>query len=337
LERCAAGAVPNIIWSYWDDLGAQPVTVKLARASWGVFAPQHRIYFLDQYTWREHADVRTTESHCKTHTAFADWLRLRLLATHGGIWLDAAVLLTAPIESLVNASAEVSGVDIHDGGGMNFEVSFIAAIPNSSILNRWLQKYQQVCDMDDKDYDAWLVELKSVGIEALNGQYAECDWKYKSRAHAFLEWWVHAGSTVANLFIRYTQSYVHPCGQHFWMHYLKANTALNAVLQISGHDPRPLWQEHGLSTRATEESLMLVPHMNGYDDEKTAAFLIGNASHGLDLFAMGGIKLTSGDRASLERHSTCVEGSIICYVQQVTHTAYFVEAPANPRSQHLEL
>ena len=33
---------------------------------------------------------------------FADWLRLALLWKHGGVWLDATLLLTAPLDFLVN-------------------------------------------------------------------------------------------------------------------------------------------------------------------------------------------------------------------------------------------
>ena len=45
---------------------------------------------------------------------FSDWLRLALLAKHGGVWLDATLLLTAPLQYLVNESATFSGVHLED-------------------------------------------------------------------------------------------------------------------------------------------------------------------------------------------------------------------------------
>jgi hypothetical protein len=45
---------------------------------------------------------------------FSDWLRLALLAKHGGVWLDATLLLTAPLQYLVNESANFSGVHLED-------------------------------------------------------------------------------------------------------------------------------------------------------------------------------------------------------------------------------
>lgn len=51
---------------------------------------------------------------------FSDWLRLALLAKHGGVWLDATLLLTAPLQSLVNESATFSGVHLEDFVGKSW-------------------------------------------------------------------------------------------------------------------------------------------------------------------------------------------------------------------------
>merc|ERR1719188_1545695 len=111
---------------------------------------------------------------------------------------------------------------------MNFETSFIASVPQCSTIKLWLQEYEKICDMSDAEYKSWLVTQKADGIEVLNGQYADCDWGQKSWFHGLLESVLHLGSALANLFIRYTSAYVHPCGEEFWVTYLKINTSLNA-------------------------------------------------------------------------------------------------------------
>merc|ERR1712050_140884 len=120
---------------------------------------------------------------------------------------------------------------------------------------------------------------------------------------------VHAGSGFINLAAKYTKVYVHPCGQAFWVNYLKINTSLNAVLGTTGQNPKALWDGLGVYTQATENTLMLVPHTHGYDDTRVAAFLRGDASKDIDLQAMRGVKLSKGDREALERFSTCEDGS----------------------------
>eukprot|EP00930_Biecheleria_cincta_P089355 TRINITY_DN78640_c0_g1_i1.p1 TRINITY_DN78640_c0_g1~~TRINITY_DN78640_c0_g1_i1.p1 ORF type:complete len:352 (-),score=38.59 TRINITY_DN78640_c0_g1_i1:30-1085(-) len=323
--------VPQIIWAFWHDHADLPRAVQLARASWETFAPEYTVNFLDQHTWRDHVEPGTP-SHCGTGRTFSEWLRLHLLLTHGGVWVDASIIFTAPLDLLVDVTANVSGVDIKNR--MNFETSFIAAAPESEIMELWLKKYEHICDMSHDQYELWLVGLKADGVEALNGQYSDCDWASKSWGHAFMERLIHLGSSLANSAIAWTKKYIHPCGQAFWMHYLKINTSLNAALRTTGRNPKEIWQRYGIHTQPTEQTLMLVPHLRGYDDNEVAAFLRGHASRDIDLREMRGVKLSKGDRDALNSFETCEKESIICKVQALTQTQFFAEEQA-PENQEL--
>merc|ERR1712039_1064091 len=107
---------------------------------------------------------------------------------------------------------------------------------------------------------------------------------------------IHFGSSLANVFVRYTKLYVHPCGQAFWMSYLRINTSLNAVLRTTGRPFKEFSASHGIYSQPTESTLMLVPHLQGYDDVRVASFLRGRESKDIDMHMMRGVKLTSGDR-----------------------------------------
>jgi len=122
--RPAICSVPKVIWAFWHDHSDLSASIQLARASWTAFAPAYKVNFLDSQTWRKHVHAGE-QGRCGEGRTFAEWLRLRLLSQHGGVWLDASIVLTAPLDYLINSSAQISGVDIKDG--MNFETSFIAA------------------------------------------------------------------------------------------------------------------------------------------------------------------------------------------------------------------
>lgn len=94
------------IWQYWgqgtrsQDL---PEVVRMSFASIDHYCSDYTIIRLSDSTIHEYLDLppfvyqRLTEKGGYTRTFFSDLLRLALLATYGGVWLDATILLTGPI------------------------------------------------------------------------------------------------------------------------------------------------------------------------------------------------------------------------------------------------
>jgi len=313
--------VPKIIWSFWHDHAHLPKTVRIAQDSWATFAPDYEIHFLGPETWKDHL-APGTAGHCGEGRKFAEWLRLHLLKVRGGVWLDASLILLAPIDLLVNRTAQVGGVHID---GMNFETSFISATPGTELMSRWHDEYLKICAMSEQDYSLYLVGLKTEGIEPLNGQWSDCDWAKENWQNMALQRIIHIGAAIANLFIRYTQEYVHPCGQKFWMHYLIINVSLNAVLRTTGKDPKKIWERYGVFTQDTTKTLLAAAFQNGWDDSRLADFALSQRSSDFNFTAAHGIKLRKNERESLEQSDSCEEGSLICRVQKLTHTAAFDE------------
>ncbi|CAE8735606.1 unnamed protein product, partial [Polarella glacialis] len=102
-----------------------------------------------------------TSPHCKLQGAgdyrFADWLRLTLLADHGGIWLDSSIVLTPPLDLLVNRTAQLSGVHLED---VLFETYFIASTRKGKIISRWREEYVRICGLSQDDFEVYLGGLK---------------------------------------------------------------------------------------------------------------------------------------------------------------------------------
>lgn len=101
----------KIIWQYWGqgiEAGALPPMVQLCFDSVDRYKQDYRVIRLDESNLHEYLDlpdfVKAKKNKSKFKIAFySDLIRLALLDLYGGIWLDATIMLTAPIPtSLLN-------------------------------------------------------------------------------------------------------------------------------------------------------------------------------------------------------------------------------------------
>jgi hypothetical protein len=85
--------IPRIIWTYWQAAPA-PAFIRACLDNWRRFAADHEVRLLDRdsvMSWLPelHADFDALPAYRQ-----ADWLRIHLLARHGGVWMDASMLLS---------------------------------------------------------------------------------------------------------------------------------------------------------------------------------------------------------------------------------------------------
>lgn len=97
-------SVPRILWTYWDD-GQPPLVVQRCLQSWELHNPGYVINVLTAQNLQ--AFVESSEIPEAFASAWparqSDWLRLYLLRRYGGIWLDASIFLTCPIDWMLDA------------------------------------------------------------------------------------------------------------------------------------------------------------------------------------------------------------------------------------------
>ncbi|CAK0877125.1 unnamed protein product [Prorocentrum cordatum] len=115
--------VPKKLWSFWSDPDSArlPKICQLAAASWQVYASGYEIHLLHAENWNEFlTDAQILRGHgpgagvtaTTRDNRFADWLRAVLLAELGGVWIDASIVLTAPLGLLIHPDAQISGVHL---------------------------------------------------------------------------------------------------------------------------------------------------------------------------------------------------------------------------------
>lgn len=90
--------IPKVIWLYWDkgEAGA-PALVRACIDSWRVQNPGWDVRVLDADTAPSVVDLPVSPADVPVQS-YADLLRLRLLAAHGGVWADGTVWCAAPLD-----------------------------------------------------------------------------------------------------------------------------------------------------------------------------------------------------------------------------------------------
>lgn len=89
----ASDAIPKIIWTYWQSAPA-PAFIQACLDNWRQFAPDHQVRLLDRDSIASWLPALRPDFDTLPAYRQADWLRVHLLARHGGIWMDASMLLS---------------------------------------------------------------------------------------------------------------------------------------------------------------------------------------------------------------------------------------------------
>lgn len=100
----------------------------------------------------------------------ADWIRMKLLKTYGGCWIDSGIILNQSINSLwrdcVSNRADLLVFKI-----MGFQTNprfpiaenwFLMAPPNSPVITAWLEEYEKAIRMGFKRYKEF---IKGEGVD----------------------------------------------------------------------------------------------------------------------------------------------------------------------------
>lgn len=136
-------AIPRTIWIYWAQ-GEEhaPPLVRRCIASWRHHHPSWSIQVLDQQT----AAKYTSSSDFwdgQPKRIYANLLRLRLLAQHGGVWVDATLLCHRPLDEWLPLLGGQTGFFTFRGPHSDRWIDnwFIAANPANPLITAWLDTY----------------------------------------------------------------------------------------------------------------------------------------------------------------------------------------------------
>ncbi len=97
-DRVIARRFPRTIWMYWGQgQEAAPPLVQACIRSWQRHNPDWKVIVLDDSRLAEFIDGEVPDH--VPHQALSDWLRITLLAQHGGVWADATMYCMQPLSN----------------------------------------------------------------------------------------------------------------------------------------------------------------------------------------------------------------------------------------------
>lgn len=303
---------------------------QLAVASWRHYAPDYEVKIMNLKTYKayvqgeEHVGLEDFQN---IMVVFCDWLRVAVLARHGGVWMDATLLLTSPLQHMVNESASFSGVHLEN----RLEGFFLASAPATLLMKRWAGELRHIGRLAGNDFDQYLNDLKARGIEPLNGSMNTCDWSSKSSLHSLAHLGLHLVARMVNSLIFATNFYLHVCNERYWMDYMRAMVAFYSVL---GQFPT----EGDLHITDSLKSFNALIFSLGWSTSDSVQFMFTSRSQNFDLDGVHGIKLRKMERELAQNSNSCEEGSVICRLQRSIGINLFAEVPLEgPAISPLEL
>lgn len=167
--------VPRRIWTYWENPDNPskgiPRVVKLCMESWKKFNPDYEIVLLTKKTVKGYVtipdEIRTHPHYNDSPQRFADLVRLYVLEEHGGIWIDASILVKQPFDEwLFPKYGEFAGYHMSsfciDKKVPIIENWFLAANKGSKFIKLWKQEFLKIVDF--KDIQSYLDARKKMGV-----------------------------------------------------------------------------------------------------------------------------------------------------------------------------
>lgn len=143
--------IPKILWTYWNQ--TQPdAFVRECIQSWRLQCPDYEVRLvhpgnLETYVAAGDLPAQFVQMH---PTKQADWLRLYLVAHHGGFWLDASTLLTDSLDWLQSppgAAVEFVGFYLEkftrEARFPVIESWAFGARPGSAFITAWQREFHQ--------------------------------------------------------------------------------------------------------------------------------------------------------------------------------------------------
>ena len=143
-------SIPKTIWLYWDEEIITSNTVGLCINVIKSLHPSFSVQVLNRVTLFDYLPDFPTQVTDKAPTFVSDLVRLMLIEQYGGIYLDATVLLSQPIDWVLerfHTDHSEAVLYYTDENTLNHEYPmvenwFIVAPPNSKFIRDWREEYQ---------------------------------------------------------------------------------------------------------------------------------------------------------------------------------------------------
>lgn len=142
-----SGEIPKIIWTYWDG-DELPWSVQECINSWHKFNPDWDVRIVNRNSLARWTDTPVLKFRwANTPQRTADFVRLELLSKYGGVWADASLLMTRPLDWVLETQmarhCEFVGYTISTSPTETpiLENWFFACVTESPFVKAWRDEF----------------------------------------------------------------------------------------------------------------------------------------------------------------------------------------------------
>lgn len=169
--------IPNVIWTFWD--GEPPELVKKCIESWKKYNPEYEVILLNKDNVKKYlteTDLSKAKHVNDIVQRYSDYVRVHILAKHGGIWLDSSVICQKPLDWIHDIQNETGAEYI---GYFTENMTFPELLEKSPVLENWAffctPDSQFVKDWRDEmmeytKYDSYLEHSNEIVKNGVNPQ-----------------------------------------------------------------------------------------------------------------------------------------------------------------------
>lgn len=156
--------IPKVIWTYWHA-SPPPDFIQACLENWQRCAPDHEIRLLDRDSALNWLPALRADFDALPAYRQADWLRIQLLARHGGVWMDASILLARNLDWLHQQRERRAASYV------GFYINRYTTRPEQPVVENWLMAAVPGCPFARALADAFDQALDE-GAEAVLARLA---------------------------------------------------------------------------------------------------------------------------------------------------------------------
>lgn len=144
-------SIPKVIHYCWFGNGKMPALSEKCIKSWKKYCPDYKIVCWSEENFDVNENKYAKEAYQAGKWAFvSDYVRLKVLYDHGGIYLDTDVELIKPLDSLIE---ETGYIGFEDGGNISTGLGF-ACEKGNEFVGAILKDYDDISFVNpDGTYD----------------------------------------------------------------------------------------------------------------------------------------------------------------------------------------
>lgn len=164
--------IPRSIWTYWDSDTIPPLIEKCV-SQWKKNCPDYTITILSPLNLSTYLDTDIMALPMSTTPQrTSDFVRLHVLAEHGGIWADASLLLTSSLDWIheFHTDMVVYSIDHIHTPVTTYPVLenwFIACVPHCDFVNQWKTEFMRINEFESPDLYLKDVEQHGTNVSSI--------------------------------------------------------------------------------------------------------------------------------------------------------------------------